>query len=44
MMKYEPHFLELLSVPEMLAVVDVFLTPTAVLHTQNGFVLPSLSV
>lgn len=40
MMKYEPFFLRLLEVPEMLAVVDATVSPTAVLHLQNGFILP----
>ena len=41
MMKYDPLFLRLLEGPAMLAVVDATVTPTAVLHLQNGFVLPS---
>lgn len=40
-MKFEPLFLELLQVPQMLAVVDRHLGPTAVLHLQNGFILTS---
>ena len=43
MMKYDPHFYDFLAIPEMLAALDTYLAPTAVLHTQNGFVLPSLS-
>lgn len=39
--KYDQVFLELLSVPEILAVVDATVSPTAILHLQNGFILPS---
>jgi ectoine hydroxylase-related dioxygenase (phytanoyl-CoA dioxygenase family) len=42
MMKYEPFFYRYLEIPEMLQVVDATVSPTAVLHLQNGFVLPSL--
>jgi ectoine hydroxylase-related dioxygenase (phytanoyl-CoA dioxygenase family) len=41
MMKFEPALFRLLEVPEMLAVVDQQLGPTAILHLQNGFILPS---
>ena len=41
MMKFEPACLQLLEVPQMLAVVDQHLGATAVLHLQNGFILPS---
>ena len=41
MMKYEPVFFEFLALPQLLAVVDAIVTPTAVLHLQNGFILPS---
>jgi ectoine hydroxylase-related dioxygenase (phytanoyl-CoA dioxygenase family) len=37
---YDQAFLELLAVPEVLAVVDQALGDTAILHLQNGFVLP----
>lgn len=43
MMKFEPVCLRLLEVPEMLAVVDHQLGNTAILHLQNGFILPSSS-
>jgi ectoine hydroxylase-related dioxygenase (phytanoyl-CoA dioxygenase family) len=43
MMKFEPVFFELLQVPEMLAVVDQQLGPAAILHLQNGFILPPAS-
>jgi ectoine hydroxylase-related dioxygenase (phytanoyl-CoA dioxygenase family) len=42
MMKFEPVFLRLLERPEMLAVVDAHVSPTAILHLQNGFILPPL--
>ncbi len=41
MMKYDPLFFEYLRLPELLAVVDAVVTPTAILHLQNGFILPS---
>ena len=41
MLKYEPHFLRFLEVPELLAVVDATVSETAVMHLQNGFILPS---
>jgi ectoine hydroxylase-related dioxygenase (phytanoyl-CoA dioxygenase family) len=40
MPRYDSFFLELLAVPEMLAIVDETLSETAILHLQNGFVLP----
>jgi ectoine hydroxylase-related dioxygenase (phytanoyl-CoA dioxygenase family) len=43
MVAYDDHFLELLELPEMLAVVDATVSPTAILHLQNGFVLPSIA-
>ncbi len=42
MMKYDEHFLRLLEVPEVLQIVDAMVSETAVLHLQNGFILPSL--
>ncbi|MFZ5608256.1 MAG: phytanoyl-CoA dioxygenase family protein [Pseudomonadota bacterium] len=44
MMKYEPFFFRYLEVPEMLRVVDAVLSPTAILHLQNGFILPPATV
>ncbi|MGL4551109.1 MAG: phytanoyl-CoA dioxygenase family protein [Gemmataceae bacterium] len=41
MMKYDRHFCRLLEVPETLRVVDAALADTAVLHLQNGFILPT---
>jgi ectoine hydroxylase-related dioxygenase (phytanoyl-CoA dioxygenase family) len=41
MMLYDPFFLRFLEVPEMIAFIDATISNTAILHTQNGFVLPS---
>lgn len=37
---YDRYFLELLETEEMLAVVDRTVSETAILHLQNGFILP----
>jgi ectoine hydroxylase-related dioxygenase (phytanoyl-CoA dioxygenase family) len=39
--KYDQVFLDILALPELLAVVDATLSNTAILHLQNGFILPS---
>jgi ectoine hydroxylase-related dioxygenase (phytanoyl-CoA dioxygenase family) len=39
--KYDQVFLDLLALPELLAVVDATISNTAILHLQNGFILPS---
>lgn len=44
MMKYDSHFLEFLEIPELLAIVDKTVSSTAILHLQNGFILPSFPV
>lgn len=41
MMKFVPHFLRYLELPQLLAVVDATVSPTAIMHLQNGFILPS---
>ncbi len=41
MMKYDPHFFTFLEIPEVLSIVDRVLSETAILHLQNGFILPS---
>ena len=41
MLRYDEHFFRMLEIEEMLAVVDATVSPTAVLHLQNGFVLPT---
>lgn len=43
MLKYEPYFLTLLETPEILAIVDATIGNTAILHLQNGFILPSFT-
>jgi ectoine hydroxylase-related dioxygenase (phytanoyl-CoA dioxygenase family) len=40
MARFDPWFLTLLETPEMLAVVDATVSDTAILHLQNGFILP----
>jgi ectoine hydroxylase-related dioxygenase (phytanoyl-CoA dioxygenase family) len=42
MLKFEPVFFRLFELPELLALLDKTLSPTAILHLQNGFILPSL--
>jgi ectoine hydroxylase-related dioxygenase (phytanoyl-CoA dioxygenase family) len=41
MMKYDSHFFEFLEIPELLAIVDATVSDTAIMHLQNGFILPS---
>jgi ectoine hydroxylase-related dioxygenase (phytanoyl-CoA dioxygenase family) len=41
MMKFEPFLLTYLEIPHVLQVVDRTVSETAVLHLQNGFILPS---
>ncbi len=43
MLKFDPHFLRFLEVPEVLAIVDETVSATAILHLQNGFILPSFA-
>src|SRR4051794_39440655 len=43
MIAIDPHFLRLLELDPMLRVVDATLGSTAILHLQNGFILPSLT-
>jgi len=43
MMRFDPHFLRFLALPEVLSIVDGTVSPTAILHLQNGFVLPSFA-
>jgi len=43
MMKYHKLFYSFLEIPEMLAILDATLTPAAILHVQNGFILPSFA-
>jgi ectoine hydroxylase-related dioxygenase (phytanoyl-CoA dioxygenase family) len=41
MVRYDDHFLRFLEFPEVLAMVDDTVSDTAILHLQNGLVLPS---
>ncbi len=43
MLSYDPVFAELLELPELLAVVDNTVSDTAVMHLQNGLILPPFS-
>src|SRR6476659_1751653 len=43
MMKYDPHFFKFLEIPELLEVIDNTVSNTAIMHLQNGFILPSSS-
>jgi ectoine hydroxylase-related dioxygenase (phytanoyl-CoA dioxygenase family) len=40
MAAHDEHFLTLLEIPELLEIVDATVSPTAILHLQNGFILP----
>lgn len=42
MMKFDPFFARFLETDEILQVVDAVVSPTAILHLQNGFILPSV--
>jgi ectoine hydroxylase-related dioxygenase (phytanoyl-CoA dioxygenase family) len=44
MLKYDPHFFKFLEIPEVLAVIDGSVSSTAIMHLQNGFILPSFPV
>jgi len=43
MLRYDPFFFRFLELPEVLAVVDATVSETAILHVQNGLVLPPLA-
>jgi len=43
MMRFDPFFFRFLEIPELLVIVDATVSPTAILHLQNGFILPSFS-
>lgn len=43
MLKWEPHFFRFLELPPLLAVVDATVSVTAIMHLQNGFILPSFA-
>jgi ectoine hydroxylase-related dioxygenase (phytanoyl-CoA dioxygenase family) len=40
MLAYDEWFARFLELPELLSIVDATVSPTAVLHLQNGFILP----
>ncbi|HTX56036.1 MAG TPA: phytanoyl-CoA dioxygenase family protein [Candidatus Acidoferrales bacterium] len=42
-LKYEPFLAEFLNLPALHSILDEVLAPTAILHTQNGLILPSAS-
>jgi ectoine hydroxylase-related dioxygenase (phytanoyl-CoA dioxygenase family) len=41
MLAYGDHFFTLLELPEVLEIVDATVSETAILHLQNGLILPS---
>jgi ectoine hydroxylase-related dioxygenase (phytanoyl-CoA dioxygenase family) len=43
MLAYSDHFFRLLELPELLAVVDATVSETAILHLQNGLILPAFA-
>ncbi len=43
MMKVDPFFVNFLEIPHLLCVIDEILSPTAIMHLQNGFIWPSTS-
>ena len=43
MMKQEPFFFNFLEIPEALAIVDGTVGNTAIMHLQNGFILPTFA-
>ena len=43
MLKYDPHFFRFLELPALLTMIDGTVADTAILHLQNGFVLPSFA-
>lgn len=43
MFKFEPLFYRLLEIPQMLEIVDATVSRTAIVHLQNGFILPSFA-
>lgn len=43
MLRYDDHFFRFLELPKVIAVVDAMIGETAILHLQNGLVLPPLA-
>ena len=42
MMKFDPFFIKLLEIPEILETVDSTVSETAIVHLQNGIIWPAL--
>ncbi len=42
MQRYHADFIQFLELPAVTEIIDRVLAPTAIQHTQNGFILPSL--
>jgi ectoine hydroxylase-related dioxygenase (phytanoyl-CoA dioxygenase family) len=43
MMRYDSFFYRFLEIPQVRAIVDATVSPTAIMHLQNGFILPSFA-
>ncbi|SRR6266446_2148909 len=43
MLKYDPCFFKFLEIPELLTIVEATVSNTAIMHLQNGFILPSFA-
>jgi ectoine hydroxylase-related dioxygenase (phytanoyl-CoA dioxygenase family) len=41
MMKFDELFFRFMEIPQLLAIVDACVSDSAILHLQNGFILPS---
>lgn len=44
MMRYDAHFFRFLELPAVLTIADGTVSATAIMHLQNGFILPSFAV
>jgi ectoine hydroxylase-related dioxygenase (phytanoyl-CoA dioxygenase family) len=42
MFRFDPIFFKFLEMPEVLRIVDITVSNSAIMHLQNGFILPSL--
>lgn len=43
MLKYDSHFFQFLEITELLMLLDATISDTAIMHLQNGFILPPSS-
>lgn len=43
MQRYNDDFIKLLEIPALVEIVDRVLSPTAIQHAQNGFIVPSMA-